>query len=170
MEIIKLYINLNACKIDLQNNQKHQRAKTGRCKDYYNCVQANAHLVEQNKRLSPEICSNLFNQHFDVQTLTNNFKQLETIGSKICDLKRSMPEIRKYMKTESGNIESGIQQIENNLNFELMDEAESWIDSVSSELERLKQEHIEKIEQWKSTGRAVVKNTATFFWNVINQK
>ena len=177
MEIIKLYYNLSTCQIDLQNNQKHRKAQTNRCADYYNCALVNTHLVEQYQNLSSEISQNILNQHFDTNELSNNFRKVETISSKIRDLQRSMPEIRKYIKKEAQNIELGVQQIANNLDFELMDEAEEWIDSVFCELERLKQERIEKIEHWKSTGKAVVKNTATavgavssFLWKAINQK
>ena len=177
MEIRNLYINLNACLIDLQNNQRQQKMQAGRCDDYFNCVQTNAHLIDQHERLSPEISRDFVNQHFDLNTLSSNFKRIETTDLKIRDLQHNMPEIRKFLKTQAQNIELGLQQIASNLNFEQLDEAEEWIDSVFNELERIKQERIDKREQWKSTGKAVVKNTAnaigavsSFLWKMTNQK
>ena len=177
MEIIKLYINLNNSLIDLQKNQKHQNAKTNQCNDYFNCVKNNSYLVEQYKKLSPEITRNFVNQHFDINTLSNNFNRLETIDTKIRDLQRSMPEISKYMKTESANIESLKRQYANDLHFGLMNEAEDWIDSILHELERIKQERIDKKEKWKSAGKAIFKYAAmgivfffTFLWRMVNKK
>ena len=176
MKVIKQYINLNNCLIDLQNNQKHLNEQAGRCDDYYHCVQQNVHLVEQYKRLSTEISRDFVKQHFDIDTLSHNFNRLETIDSKIRDLQHAMPEIRKYMKSESENIESGMKQMANDLNFELMEEAEEWIDGILYELAEIKQERYEKMEQWKSAGKAVVKNTASaigtvssFLWRTINK-
>jgi len=169
MEIIKLYINLNNCKNDLQNNQKHRKTQASLCNDYYNCVQTNSHLVEQYKRLSPEISRNFINQHFDINTLSHNIERLETIDIKIRDLQNSLPEIRKYMKAETTDIELVIRQFANDLFFDQMGEAEEWIDSVIHELERRKQERIDRNEQWKSAGIAVIKNSASFLWRTINK-
>ena len=177
MEIPKLYINLNNCLIDLQNNQKNQNAQVGRCRDYYNCVHVNSHLVEQYQKLSPEISRNFVNQHFDINTLSHNFQRLETIDLKIRDLQHTMPEIRKYMKTDAANIEVVMQQYVNDLHFDLMDETEDWIDNIIHEFERIKQERIDKIEKWKSAGKAILKYAAivigfffTFLWRMINGK
>jgi DNA repair ATPase RecN len=177
MEIQKLYINLNSCLIDLQNNQKHQNAQLSRCNDYYNCVRINSHLVEQYKRLSPEISRNFDNQHFDINALSQNFKQIEAINIKIHDLQHAMPEIRKYLNTEAENIELERQQLATDLHFKLMDETEEWIDSVLYELDRKKQERINRIEKWKSAGKAILKFIGkvvgfffTLLWRMINGK
>jgi len=175
MEITKLYIDLNNCLIDLQNNQKHQNAQASRCDDYYNCVHRNAHLVGQYKKLEPEIARNFVRQQFDVNTLSSDFKRLESIDVKLRDLQRTMPEIRKYMKTEAENIELGIQPFADNLNFERMDETEDWIDGIIYELERIKQERKDNIERWKSAGITILKYAGivivfffTFLWRMIN--
>ena len=169
MDIRNLYIDLSACIIDLQTNQKHQKAQARRCNDYYNCVQNNSCLVERYKRLLPEISQDFVNQSFDVIALSHNFEHLETIDLKIRDLQSSMPEIKKYLKTESTEIGLVIQQFANDLHFDQMDEAEEWIDSVLNELDRRKQERFDTIEQWKSTGRAVLKNSANFLWKTISK-
>ena len=169
MEIRKFYIDLSACQIDLQNNQKHQKAQTRLCNEYFNCVQINSELIEQYKSLTTEISRNFVTQEFDADTLAKNFKRLKTIDFKIRDLQNSMPEIRKYLKAESTDIEIVIQQFANDMYFDQMDEAEEWIDSVLHELERRKQERIDNIEQWKSTGRAVLKNSANFLWRTISK-
>ena len=177
MEIINLYVNLNACFIEMQNNQKHQKAQVGRCDDYYNCVQSYSHLVEQYKSLSPEISRNFVSQRFDVNTLSHNFVRLETIDLKIRDLQHKMPEIRKYMIKEATNIESVVRQFDNDLLFERMDEAETWIDSILHELERIKLDRINKSERWKSAIKAIFKFAAavivaffSFLWKMINKK
>ena len=177
MEIIKLYIDLNNCLIDLHNNKKHQNAQASRCDDYYNCVHRNAHLVGQYKKLEPEISRNFVRKQFDVNKLSSDFERLENINSKIQDLQRSMPEIRKYMTTEAANIELTMKQFANDLNFAQMDDAEEWIDGVFYELERIKQERIDKKEKWKSAVMAIFKYAAiaigfffTFLWRIVNDK
>ena len=177
MEIIKLYINLNTCLVDLQNNQNQQNVLADQCDDYFNCVKRNSHLIEQYKSLSPEILNNFVNQDFDINELSLNFERFEAIDLKIRKLLYFMPEIRNYMKTESANIELEVQHLANDLNFEQMDDAEEWLDSVSYELERRKQERIDNMEKWKSAGKAVLKYAAiviglffTFLWRMIDRK
>ena len=169
MEIIKLYINMNSSLIELRDNQKRKKALATNCTDYYNCVQANSRLVEQYKTLSPEISHIFVHQRFDVNTLKQNFEQLEAIDLKIRELQRKMPEIQKYLKTDSANIESVIRQFVNDLYFDQMDEVEEWIDSVFNELTRRIQERIDRNERWKSTGKAVIKNSANFLWKTVNK-
>jgi len=165
MEIVKLYIELNKCQIDLENNQKQKNVQNKQCNDYFDCVQNNSHLIERYERLLHEISRDFVHQRFDVNTLSHNFERLEIIDSKIRDLQNSMSEIRKFMKSESSDIESTMRQFFNDLYFDQMDEAEEWIDSVFLELARRKQERVENLEQFKSAGRAV----ASFLWKTISK-
>ena len=176
MEITNLYINLNNCLIDLQNNQKQQKTQIGRCNDYFSCVQINSYLVEQYKSLPHEICRNIANQRFDINSLSNNFKRLETIDFKIRDLQNKTPEIKKYFKQEAGNIEMTLHQFANDLSFDQLNEAEEWVDSVFYELERRKQERIDKMEQWKSAFKSIFKYAGiaivavfAFLWRMVNK-
>lgn len=177
MKITQLYNNLNAHLIDLQDNQERKQVQVDQCNDYFYCVKRNSHLVDQYKMLSNEISQNFIYQHFDTNTLSFNFKRLETIDSKIHDLQSSLPDIRRYMKNESGTIEQGMLQYANDLNFERMNDTEQWIDSILYDLERIKQERRDNIEKWKSVGKAIIKFVAVavgsvfkFFWKMINNK